>query len=167
MPDLDTKAGSCEVRDPTRRWRLVFSWLRRVLCVTVSLLAAVAAAVLFWLEGSTDETALRTTGSLIFEQELVTPSGLMFQPFFGRHTPPSPAVSVYRARTQGRFMGDVVDDPVSTAGSLYLDAAFEYSVSRDRNLEPHLSRIGRSTAAGRNGLHREQPPPRMSALPSL
>ncbi|KAK8779148.1 hypothetical protein V5799_019512 [Amblyomma americanum] len=31
-------------------------------------------------------------------------------------------------------MDDVVDDPVTTAGCLYLDAAFEYSVSRDTEI---------------------------------
>ncbi|KAK8774610.1 hypothetical protein V5799_010857 [Amblyomma americanum] len=134
VPDLDTKAGSAGVRDPTRRRRLVFSWLFRVLCVTVSLLVEMAAAVLFWVEGTTDETARRTTSSSIFEGELVTAPGPMFQPFFGRHTSPSPAVSLYRARTEGRFMVDVVDDPVTTAVSLYLDAAFEYSVSRDTEI---------------------------------
>ncbi|KAK8777451.1 hypothetical protein V5799_029204 [Amblyomma americanum] len=131
---LDTKAGSAGVRDPTRRRRLVFSWLRRVLYVTVSLLVEMAAAVLFRLEGSTDETARRTTSSSIFEEELVTPPGPSFLPFFGRDTPSSPAVSLYRARTEGRFMGDVVHDPVTTAGSLYLNAAFENSVSRDTEI---------------------------------
>ncbi|KAK8765691.1 hypothetical protein V5799_031695 [Amblyomma americanum] len=134
VPYLDTKAGSAGVRDPTRRRRLVFSWLRRVPSVTVSLLVEMAAAALYWLEGSTDETARRTTSSSIFEGELVTPPGQMFQPFFGSHTPSCPAVSLYTARTEGRFMGDVVDDPVTTAGSLYLDAAFEYSVSRDTEI---------------------------------
>ncbi|KAK8776425.1 hypothetical protein V5799_030229 [Amblyomma americanum] len=134
VPDLDTKAGSAEVRDPTRRKRLVFSWLCRVLCVTVSLLVEMAATVLFRLEGSTDETARRTTSSSIFEGELVIPPGPIFQPFFGRDTPSSPAVCLYTARTEGRFMGDVVDDPVTTAGSLYMGAAFEYSVSRDTEI---------------------------------
>ncbi|KAK8765836.1 hypothetical protein V5799_031558 [Amblyomma americanum] len=55
----------------------------------------------------------------------------MFQPFFGRHTPSSLAVSLDTVRTEGRFVGDVADYPVNTAGSHYLDAAFEYSVSRD------------------------------------
>ncbi|KAK8765694.1 hypothetical protein V5799_031698 [Amblyomma americanum] len=58
----------------------------------------------------------------------------MFQLFFGRHTPSGPAASLYTARTEGRFMGDVVDYLVSTAGSLYLDAAFEYSVSSDTEI---------------------------------
>ncbi|KAK8776424.1 hypothetical protein V5799_030228 [Amblyomma americanum] len=134
VPDLDTKAGSAEVRDPTRMKRLVFSWLCRVLCVTVSLLVEMAATVLFRLEGSTDETARRTPSSSIFEGELVIPPGPMFQPFFGRDTPSSPAVCLYTARTEGRFMGDVIDDPVTTAGSLYLGAAFVYSVSRDTEI---------------------------------
>ncbi|KAK8756621.1 hypothetical protein V5799_000682 [Amblyomma americanum] len=134
VPDLDTKAESAEVGDPSRRWRMVFSWLRRVLCVTVSLLVEMAAAVLFWLEGSMDETKRSISSSSIFEGELVTPPGKMFQSFFGRHKPSCPAVCLYTARTEGRFMGDVVDSPVTTAGSLYLDAAFVYNISRDTEI---------------------------------
>ncbi|KAK8763816.1 hypothetical protein V5799_033581 [Amblyomma americanum] len=137
VPDLDTKAGSAEVRHPTKRRRLVFSWFRRVLCVAVSLLVAVAATVLFWLEGSTDETARLTTRRSTFEGELVTQPGPMFQAFSGSSTPSSPAASRYTARAEGRFMG-VVDDPVTTAGSLYLNAASEYSISRDTEIVSHI-----------------------------
>ncbi|KAK8785271.1 hypothetical protein V5799_008365 [Amblyomma americanum] len=138
VPDLDTKARSAEVKDPTRRKRLAWSWLRRVLCAAVSLLVVVSAAALFWLEGSTDETARRTTASSKFEGELVTQPGPKFQRFFPRPTPSSPAVSLNTARGEGRFMGDVDNDPVTTAGSLHLDAASEYSVSRGTEILNHI-----------------------------
>ncbi|KAK8771470.1 hypothetical protein V5799_025290 [Amblyomma americanum] len=35
-------------------------------------------------------------------------------------------------------MGDVVDDPVTAAGSLYMDAASEYSITRDTEIVSHI-----------------------------
>lgn len=136
VADSDTKTGSSEVRDQTKKKGSVFSWLRRILCVTVSLLVMVVATVLIWLEGSTEETARRTTGSSNLEAELSTQPGPMFQPFF--RGPSSPAVSRFTARAEGHFMGAVADDPVTTAGSLYLDAASETSVSRGTDILSHI-----------------------------